>query len=164
MSEIPTIETARLSLRGPEPQDYPDFKATFTSYRARFMGGPLNAYESWMLYAAEIGHWDIRGFGMWMVHDRVTDETYGMVGGWQPAKWPEREIAWVIWPDKAGRGYALEAAHAARGVARRVVFRVDERRQARRLDGGHVQRQRRRRPATGASHARTGEFRGGEAA
>ena len=114
MSEIPTIETTRLSLRGPEPQDYPDFKATFTSYRARFMGGPLNAYESWMLYAAEIGHWDIRGFGMWMVHDRVTDETYGMVGGWQPAKWPEREIAWVIWPDKAGRGYALEAAHAAR--------------------------------------------------
>ena len=115
MSQIPTIETTRLSLRGPEPQDYPDFKATFTSYRARFMGGPLNAYEAWMLYAAEIGHWDIRGFGMWMVHDRVTDETYGMVGGWQPAKWPEREIAWVIWPDKSGRGYALEAAHAARG-------------------------------------------------
>jgi len=111
---IPVIETLRLVLRGPEPQDYPDFKATFSSYRSRFMGGPLNAYEAWMLYAAEIGHWNIRGFGMWMIHDKATDETYGMAGGWQPAKWPEREIAWIIWPGKGGHGYALEATHAVR--------------------------------------------------
>lgn len=111
---IPVIETQRLVLRGPEPEDYPNFKATFASYRSRFMGGPLNAYETWMLYAAEIGHWNIRGFGMWMIHDKNTDETYGMAGGWFPAKWPEREIAWIIWPDKAGKGYALEATNAAR--------------------------------------------------
>ncbi|ALG91102.1 MULTISPECIES: GNAT family N-acetyltransferase [Actibacterium] len=113
-SDIPVLETDRLILRGPEAADYPDFKATFSSYRSRFMGGPLNKYEAWMLYAAEIGHWHIRGFGMWMIHDRVTDETYGMAGGWQPAGWPEREIAWIIWPDKAGHGYALEATDAAR--------------------------------------------------
>jgi RimJ/RimL family protein N-acetyltransferase len=112
--DIPVIETRRLALRGPEPGDYPDFKATFASYRSRFMGGPLNAYETWMLYAAEIGHWAIRGYGMWMIHDKATGETLGMTGGWFPAKWPEREIAWIIWPDKAGRGYALEATHAAR--------------------------------------------------
>ncbi|WP_397542622.1 GNAT family N-acetyltransferase [Roseovarius salis] len=114
-TQIPVLETRRLRLRGPEPEDYPNFKATFASYRSRFMGGPLNAYETWMLYAAEIGHWNIRGFGMWMIHDRETDETYGMAGGWFPAKWPEREIAWIIWPDKAGHGYALEATHAVRG-------------------------------------------------
>ena len=118
---IPTLETDRLILRGPEPEDYPDFKATFTSYRARFMGGPLNAYESWMLYAAEIGHWAIRGFGMWMIHDRHSGETYGMAGGWKPAKWPEAEIAWVIWPDAAGRGIALEAVDAARRHLYRVL-------------------------------------------
>ncbi|GAA6181494.1 GNAT family N-acetyltransferase [Shimia sp. NS0008-38b] len=111
---IPVLETKRLILRGPEPEDYPDFKATFASYRSRFMGGPLNAYETWMLYAAEIGHWNIRGYGMWMIHDKKTDETLGMAGGWFPAKWPEREIAWIIWPDKAGHGYALEATHAVR--------------------------------------------------
>ncbi|MFY9210168.1 MAG: GNAT family N-acetyltransferase [Aestuariivita sp.] len=111
---IPTLETRRLILRGPEPEDYPDFKATFTSYRARFMGGPLNAYESWMLYAAEIGHWMIRGYGMWMIHDKATDQTYGMAGGWKPAQWPEAELAWVIWPGAQGHGYALEATHAAR--------------------------------------------------
>ena len=32
-TNIPVLETQRLILRGPEPQDYPDFKATFTSYR-----------------------------------------------------------------------------------------------------------------------------------
>lgn len=113
-TKIPVIETKRLILRGPEAEDYPDFKATFSSYRSRFMGGPLNAYEAWMLYAAEIGHWEIRGYGMWMIHDRETDETYGMAGGWKPAKWPEAEIAWIIWPDKAGQGYALEATNAVR--------------------------------------------------
>ena len=112
--DIPVLETKRLVLRGPEPQDYPDFKATFSSYRSRFMGGPLNAYEAWMLYAAEIGHWHIRGYGMWMIHDRAADKTLGMAGGWFPAKWPEREIAWIIWPDVAGHGYALEATHRVR--------------------------------------------------
>ena len=113
-ANIPTLETRRLVLRGPEPGDYPNFKATFASYRSRFMGGPLNPYETWMLYAAEIGPWNIRGYGMWMIHDKATDETYGMAGGWFPAAWPEREIAWIIWPEKAGHGYALEATHAAR--------------------------------------------------
>ncbi|GFE50420.1 GNAT family acetyltransferase [Roseobacter cerasinus] len=114
-TQIPILETTRLVLRGPEPDDYPDFKATFTSYRARFMGGPLNAYEAWMLYAAEIGHWQIRGYGMWMIHDKVSGDTLGMAGGWKPAKWPEAEIAWVIWPDRGGKGYALEATHRVRG-------------------------------------------------
>ncbi|MEM9796774.1 MAG: GNAT family N-acetyltransferase [Pseudomonadota bacterium] len=111
---IPVLETRRLILRAPEPQDYPDFKATFASYRSRFMGGPLNAYEAWMLYAAEIGHWEIRGFGMWMIHARDDDRTLGMAGGWQPAGWPERELAWIIWPQAAGQGYALEATDAVR--------------------------------------------------
>ncbi len=113
-TDIPELTTRRLVLRGPEPDDYPDFRATFASYRSRFMGGPLNKYETWILYAAEIGHWRIRGFGMWVIRDKATNETYGMAGGWQPAGWPEREIAWIIWPDKAGRGFALEATNEAR--------------------------------------------------
>ena len=113
-AEIPVLETRRLILSAPESEDYPDFKATFSSYRSRFMGGPLNSYEAWMLYAAEIGHWHIRGYGMWMIRHKESGETLGMAGGWLPARWPEREIAWIIWPDKAGQGYALEATHAAR--------------------------------------------------
>ncbi|MDG1430989.1 MAG: GNAT family N-acetyltransferase [Paracoccaceae bacterium] len=113
-SNIPVLETQRLVLRGPEPEDYPNFKATFSSYRSRYMGGPLSAYESWMLYAAEIGHWEIHGFGMWMIHLKDTDETVGMAGGWFPAQWPEKELAWIIWPDQSGKGYALEATDRVR--------------------------------------------------
>ena len=47
--DIPVLETKRLQLRSPRAEDYPDFKATFASYRSRFMGGPLNGYEAWML-------------------------------------------------------------------------------------------------------------------
>ncbi|MBO6789929.1 MAG: GNAT family N-acetyltransferase [Dinoroseobacter sp.] len=112
--DIPVLETKRLVLRGPSADDYPNFKATFASYRSRFMGGPLTPYETWMLYAAEIGHWEIRGFGMWMIHDKATDEALGMAGGWQPAAWPEREIAWIIFPGKGGQGYGLEATDACR--------------------------------------------------
>ena len=112
--DIPVLETKRLVLRGPVAEDYSAFKATFASYRSRFMGGPLNAYETWMLYAAEIGHWEIRGYGMWMVHLKETGETVGMAGGWFPAMWPEREIAWIIWPDQTGKGYALEATDRVR--------------------------------------------------
>jgi RimJ/RimL family protein N-acetyltransferase len=112
--EIPVLETQRLILRGPTPEAYPSFKSTFTSYRARFMGGPLNDYETWMLYAAEIGHWQIRGYGMWVIYDRDSGKTLGMAGGWKPAKWPEAELAWIIWPEVAGHGYALEATHAVR--------------------------------------------------
>lgn len=114
LAAIPELITERLVLKAPQPQDYPDFKATFASYRSRFMGGPLNAYETWMLYAAEIGHWEIRGFGMWMIHLKDTGETVGMAGGWFPAKWPEKEIAWIIWPDRAGKGFALEATDRVR--------------------------------------------------
>ncbi len=112
--DIPVLETRRLILRGPEAQDSPDFKATFSSYCSRFMGGPLNGYEASMLYAAEIDHWAIRSYGMWMIQDRATGRTLGMAGGWFPARWPEREIAWIIWPGEAGRDYALEATHAVR--------------------------------------------------
>jgi len=111
---IPVLETKRLILRGPAPMDYPGFKATFASYRSRFLGGPLNPYETWMLYAAEIGHWEIRGYGMWMVYLKDTNETVGMAGGWCPEQWPEREIAWIIWPEKSGHGFALEATDRVR--------------------------------------------------
>ena len=119
LSEIPVIETNRLVLRGPEPEDYPDFRATFSSYRSRFMGGPLNPYESWMLYAAEIGHWRIRGFGMWMFHDKASGRPLGMAGGWQPASWPEAEIAWIIWPETASIRSAAPNGGAQRGMSRR---------------------------------------------
>jgi RimJ/RimL family protein N-acetyltransferase len=41
-----------------------------------------------------------------------------MTGPWFPEGWPEQEIGWSLWSAEAeGRGFALEAAQAARGYA-----------------------------------------------
>jgi hypothetical protein len=98
----------------PGTRDYPDFKATFASYRSRFMGGPLPMRRGLDALCRRD-----RALGnprLWHVDDpRQGDRrTYGMAGGWQPAKWPEREIAWIIWPDAAATAIALEATDAAR--------------------------------------------------
>ena len=111
---ITRIETERLVLRRPEGRDWPAYFDYAMSPRAEFTGGAQWNGHAWRTFAAEIGHWEIRGFGMWMVHLKDTGETVGMAGGWSPAKWPEREIAWIIWPDRSGHGFALEATHRVR--------------------------------------------------
>lgn len=121
MTDIPVLSTHRLELRAPEPQDYPDFKATFASYRSRFMGGPLNPYETWMLYAAEIGHWQIRGFGMWMVHLRETGETVGMAGAGSPRNGQSARS-----PGSSGRTARAAVTrsrqrHACAGISTRIA-------------------------------------------
>jgi RimJ/RimL family protein N-acetyltransferase len=113
-NDIPVLETERLLLRGPTPDDYPQFQVMFGSRHSRFMGGPLTEYETWMLYAAEIGHWRIRGYGMWTIEDKANGANLGMTGAWFPAGYPEPEIAWMIWPSSEGRGIAMESTLAAR--------------------------------------------------
>ena len=68
-----------------------------------------------------IGHWVLRGFGLFIVTERGRDAPLGLVGPWFPATWPEPEIGWSLWSAEAeGRGIALEAVTAAR----RHVFDV----------------------------------------
>ena len=77
---IPILETKRLVLRGPEPEDYPNFKATFAPYHSHFIVSLQNAHETWILYAAKIGHWNSRGYRMSVVHDQGTDDPLGRAG------------------------------------------------------------------------------------
>ena len=117
--EPPILETERLVMRGPEPSDCEGFIAYFTSDRARFTGGPLERTAAWRLFAVELGHWRIRGFGMWAVTLRGDDACVGLVGCWRPEGWPENEFGWILWPEAEGRGIAYEAANAARDCAYR---------------------------------------------
>ncbi|MEX5727461.1 RimJ/RimL family protein N-acetyltransferase [Rhodovulum iodosum] len=112
--DIPRVDTPRLILRAPVAEDYQLFEATLTSHRARFMGGPLNPYEAWMLFAAEMGHWQINGFGLWTATARDSGEVLGMAGPWQPKGWPEPELAWLLWPRGEVLDIGVEAVAAAR--------------------------------------------------
>ena len=109
-----TLETQRLILREPKASDMEAACAFFMSDRAVGVGGPHDLGKAWRAFAAEIGHWQIHGYGMWIVTRKGDDTPLGMIGPWFPADWPETEIGWTVWdPSIEGTGIATEAARAA---------------------------------------------------
>lgn len=111
---IPTLTTDRLTL-GPLGLDHFEALAAFyASERSRFVGGPKDRAQSWRQLSTEIGHWTLRGFGRFAVHETATNSFVGIVGAWDPEGWPEPEIGWDLWDGFEGRGYATEAAQATR--------------------------------------------------
>lgn len=119
LADTPVIETERLILRAPGPQDWSAWRAMMASDRARFIRrGTASDADAWRAFGHFIGHWVLRGFGMFVFARRGADGTLGMAGPWVPEGWPEREIGWSLWSAQAeGHGYAFEAAQAARGYA-----------------------------------------------
>lgn len=111
LANTPVLTTQRLTLRAPCPGDAAAFVAYFASERSQFTGGPMTARHAWNFFATEIGHWVMRGFGMFVVTCKGDDTPLGIVGHWYPNTWPEREIGWVLF-DAAheGQGIAFEAA------------------------------------------------------
>ena len=121
LAPIPTLQTPRLTLRAPGAQDAEALMAFYASDRARFVGGPKDRAQAWRQLGTEIGHWVMHGYGRWMVDVTETGETVGMVGLWNPEGWPEPEIGWDLFEGAEGRGYATEAAEAARAHAYDVL-------------------------------------------
>ena len=109
----PTLETERLLLRPLGPQDFAPLCAFYASERARFVGGPMNAEETWRMLATEIGHWTLRGYGRFGVEEKSSGATVGIIGPWNPEGWPEPEIGWDLMNGFEGKGYATEAGRAA---------------------------------------------------
>ncbi|MEM7642388.1 MAG: GNAT family N-acetyltransferase [Pseudomonadota bacterium] len=114
---IPTLTTDRLILRPNRPADFEPFAAFYASDRARLRGGVKSRAEAFLQFAAEIGHWTIRGYGFWAVEEAATGAYCGQVGLWFPDGWAEREIGWMVVADKEGQGIAREAALRARAYA-----------------------------------------------
>ena len=118
----PVIETERLILRLPEARDAPACIAYQSSDRSRFTGGPKPADQAWRGFASVIGHWAIRGWGVFSVVVRGDDVACGVAGPWMPHGWMEHEISWTLWdPRHEGKGVAHEAVLAARDWAFRTL-------------------------------------------
>lgn len=111
MTEVLTTE--RLILRKPAAHDVDTVVTFFLSDRAAHVGGPYDQGKAWRQFAAEVGHWDLLGFGMWAVTTKESDQIIGLVGPWCPIDWPETEIGWLMFEGSEGKGYAFEAAQAA---------------------------------------------------
>ena len=109
----PTLETERLILRGFKASDADVFVAAFAEQRMEYAGGPMTPKLAWRHFAANIGHWVARGFGMFIVTRKDDDTPLGIVGHWFPHSWAEREVGWVLFDaDHEGKGIAREAATA----------------------------------------------------
>jgi RimJ/RimL family protein N-acetyltransferase len=113
----PTLETPRLILRGWRAEDLAPYAAMMADPEtARFItrkGLPYSESQTWGEMALLIGHWQLLGFGMFVVEERATGAFLGRVGPLQPPGYPGFEIAWGLAPAARGKGYAQEAARAA---------------------------------------------------
>lgn len=118
---IPVIETDRLILRAPCEADLDHEAAFFASDASRFVGGPLPAHRMWRNLALFLGHWAMRGYGFWALEEKASGTYQGRVGLWFPKGWYEREIGWTLMPHATGKGFATEAALAARSHAYDVL-------------------------------------------
>ena len=83
------LETQRLILRPPAPRDVPAMTEFYVSERSQYAGGFVSRARAWGHAAAILGHWQIRGYGLWMVTEKADDTGLGMVGPYCPDGRPE---------------------------------------------------------------------------
>jgi len=118
---IPTLETDRLILRAPHDNDFTAYAEFCASPRSAGVGGPYDHDASVVRFATLTAHWQDHGFGRWMLVEKTSNLPMGVVGLYHPDDWPEAEIAWSLFETAEGKGYAYEAAVAARAYAYDVL-------------------------------------------
>lgn len=110
MVTIPTLETERLILRPFQPADFDAYADIWTDGEwTKFVGGSIPPERAWRAFASLIGHWTLRGYGMFAVEEKASGNFIGMIGHLHPLDWPEPEIAYTLAKSAAGNGYATEA-------------------------------------------------------
>ena len=117
--QIPELMTDRLILRAPRMSDYAAYADFYASDRAALIGGPLNPGDTWRRFATDMGHWHLMGFGWFTIDDGTGPQ--GVVGLHHPPFKDDIELGWFLYGSATGKGYATEAAKAARDWARRTL-------------------------------------------
>lgn len=115
----PQVVSSTLILRGYQEDDFEAFARFAASERSCFVGGPVGRADSWRAFMAAIGHWTLRGFGMWVVEDRGTGQVAGRVGMILNDGWHEPELGWHIYDGFEGKGVAYQACLMARDYSAR---------------------------------------------
>jgi RimJ/RimL family protein N-acetyltransferase len=113
---MPDLQTDRLRLRRFREDDLDAYAAICADPEVmRYLGEgkTLSRGEAWRQMAMILGHWQLRGYGLWAVEERATGALLGRVGFFQPEGWPGFELGWMIRRAAWGQGYATEAAARA---------------------------------------------------
>lgn len=110
------LETERLILRPFSESDldaYAEMCAHPEVMRYLLVGRTFSRDESWEHMATILGHWHLRGYGLWAVEHRQSGLLVGRIGFLNPEGWPGFELAWTLGRPYWGNGYATEGARAA---------------------------------------------------
>lgn len=126
---IPTINTARLTLRGMRAEDFSRFAEIWASPAmvSHSSGKPWPKARSWDAFLRNAGHWQVTGFGQWAIQMHGAKDMVGQTGFFFGARGlgddfdPFPEAGWVLDSVAHGEGLGLEAAHAAHDWFDRII-------------------------------------------
>jgi RimJ/RimL family protein N-acetyltransferase len=133
------IDTERLTMRRPRLEDFEESLAMWGDPMVtRYIGGkPSTREEMWARLLRYVGHWELMGFGFWVVREKSTGRFVGEVGladfkrDIEPSLGSAKETGWALSPWAHGKGFATEAVRTALGWAEdrfgpeRVVCIID---------------------------------------
>ncbi len=107
--------TERLHLRPFRPDDFEAHARICADPEVmRYIrAGALSRSDAWWQMARYMGHWQIRGYGLWAVVERSTGALVGHLGFLHPEGGHGFEMGWALAREAWGRGYALEGMRAA---------------------------------------------------
>lgn len=120
------LETERLRLRKFRESDWDPYAAMCADPDVmRYLGSgvTIGREEAWRSLSQFLGHWQLKGYGMWALEEKATGEFVGRAGFLHPPDWPGFELGWVLAKPHWGRGYAIEAAREALRHAFEVLHR-----------------------------------------
>lgn len=122
-TQAPVIETERLILRGHRAEDFEAIAAQWADPAVvKYIGGtPSSREASWSRLLRYPGHWQMLGFGYWILYEKNNGAEGAFAGEIGLADYQREitpsldgmaEMGWVIAPAFHGKGYAFEAAQA----------------------------------------------------
>jgi RimJ/RimL family protein N-acetyltransferase len=115
-TEGPELETPRLRLRRFREGDLDAWaRITADPETMRHIGDgvPYSRDDAWRSLSYLLGHWALRGFGLWAAEEREGGVLVGRIGLYQPHGWPGLEVGWLIERARWGQGLASEGGAAA---------------------------------------------------
>lgn len=114
------LETPRLVLRQFREQDLCAYTAMLSDAEtSMYLGNglPQSREDCWRSIGYMLGHWQIRGYGLYAAEERETGAMIGRIGLYRPEGWPGLEVGWLVQRDRWGQGYATEGGAAVRDHA-----------------------------------------------
>jgi ribosomal-protein-alanine N-acetyltransferase len=116
MTEVPQLRTERLLMREYRDEDHERFAAILGDpevSKALGRDTPIGPGDAWREMAMFAGHWQLKGYGHWVLEARDSGEVVGRAGLFFPPEWPDLEVGWTVAREHWGKGYAPEAARAS---------------------------------------------------